>query len=109
MTFLYKLEAGVAEGSFGMHCASMCGIASAVVDRAEEAAREWEHTSLVSRKLKNRASEKGGQISDREQEQELPLGILSDLAWILKDDDDSEEGEVQARSLDALVKCIEAL
>lgn len=109
VTFLYKLEAGVAEGSFGMHCASMCGIASAVVDRAEEAAREWEHTSLVSRKLKNRASEKGGQISDREQEQELPLGILSDLAWILKDDDDSEEGEVQARSLDALVKCIEAL
>src|SRR5947209_446552 len=26
VTFLYKLEEGVAEGSFGMHCASMCGI-----------------------------------------------------------------------------------
>lgn len=108
VTFLYKLEAGVAEGSFGMHCASMCGIASAVVDRAEEAAREWEHTSLVSRKLKSGSSEDGSD-ADGEKEQEVPLGILSDLAWMLKDDASSEEGEVHARSLDALVKCIEAL
>jgi DNA mismatch repair protein MSH6 len=25
VTFLYRLEDGVAEGSFGMHCAAMCG------------------------------------------------------------------------------------
>ncbi|KAL8814089.1 MAG: hypothetical protein Q9223_006660, partial [Gallowayella weberi] len=44
VTFLYKLEDGVAEGSYGMHCASMCGIPRKVVERAEGAAREWEHT-----------------------------------------------------------------
>lgn len=111
VTFLYKLEEGVAEGSFGMHCASMCGIASAVVDRAEEAAREWEHTSLISRKLKNSAAAAAGNGVDSEggKEQEVPLGILSDLAWILREDNGSEEKAVDARSLDALVKCIEAL
>ncbi|KAI4247114.1 MAG: hypothetical protein LQ352_006222, partial [Teloschistes flavicans] len=35
VTFLYKLEDGVAEGSYGMHCASMCGIPRKVVERAE--------------------------------------------------------------------------
>ncbi|KAF2965114.1 hypothetical protein GQX73_g8462 [Xylaria multiplex] len=48
VTFLYKLEDGVAEGSFGMHCAAMCGIANRVIERAEVAAREWEHTSVLS-------------------------------------------------------------
>ena len=52
VTFLYRLEEGVAEGSFGMHCAAMCGINRGVIDRAEEAAREWEHTSRISQKLK---------------------------------------------------------
>lgn len=37
VTFLYKLEDGVAEGSFGMYCASMCGIPLKVVERAEVA------------------------------------------------------------------------
>ncbi|KAI4173967.1 MAG: hypothetical protein LQ348_006446, partial [Seirophora lacunosa] len=41
VTFLYKLEDGVAEGSYGMHCAAMCGIPAAVVGRAEAAAKEW--------------------------------------------------------------------
>jgi len=112
VTFLYKLEEGVAEGSFGMHCASMCGIASTIVDRAEEAAREWEHTSLISRKLKNSAAAATGNGVDGDggaTRQELPLGVLSDLAWILREDSDSEEKTVEARALDALVKCIEAL
>ena len=51
VTFLYKLEDGVAEGSFGMHCASMCGIPAKVVERAEIAAREWEHTSKLKESL----------------------------------------------------------
>ncbi|KAK0647080.1 DNA mismatch repair protein MutS [Cercophora newfieldiana] len=42
VTFLYKLEDGVAESSFGMHCAAMCGIPIGVVERAEVAAREFE-------------------------------------------------------------------
>ncbi|KAL8684457.1 MAG: hypothetical protein Q9224_006339, partial [Gallowayella concinna] len=48
VTFLYKLEDGVAEGSYGMHCASMCGIPRKVVERAEEAAKEWEYTGKES-------------------------------------------------------------
>src|SRR5690606_20482382 len=47
VTFLYRLEEGVAEGSFGMHCAAMCGIQGRVIERAEVAAREWEHTSRL--------------------------------------------------------------
>src|ERR1700753_2110093 len=51
VTFLYKLESGVAEGSFGMHCASMCGIPKKVVERAEDAAKEWEHTGRLKERL----------------------------------------------------------
>ena len=67
-----KLEDGVAEGSFGMHCAAMCGIANRVIERAEVAAREWEHTSRLKESLE-RARE-GCYI---------PLGVLSDMAAIL--------------------------
>ncbi|TGO50936.1 hypothetical protein BOTNAR_0374g00060 [Botryotinia narcissicola] len=69
--FLYKLENGVAEGSFGMHCASMCGIQRKVVDRAEVAAREWEFTSRLGESLERARGEKGTY---------LPLGVLSDVA-----------------------------
>ncbi|KAK3063705.1 DNA mismatch repair protein msh6, partial [Teratosphaeriaceae sp. CCFEE 6253] len=47
VTFLYRLEAGVAEGSYGMHCAAMCGIPGRIIDRAEEAAQSWEHTGRI--------------------------------------------------------------
>lgn len=93
VTFLYKLEDGVAEGSFGMHCASMCGISNKVVRRAEEAAREWEHTSRLKNSLEKAKS--GSYI---------PLGMLSDLAWIL-----SETRDVDERGLDVLAKAIESL
>ncbi|KAK5024112.1 DNA mismatch repair protein msh6 [Exophiala sideris] len=102
VTFLYKLEPGTAEGSFGMHCASMCGIAPVVVDRAEEAARKWEYTSLMARRLN--AGETEG--DEAEKDREVSLGILSDLAWML----DEEKGEVVSeRGIEALVKCIEGL
>ncbi|TEY35496.1 hypothetical protein BOTCAL_0587g00040 [Botryotinia calthae] len=74
--FLYKLENGVAEGSFGMHCASMCGIPRKVVDRAEVAAREWEFTSRLGESLERARGEKGTY---------LPLGVLSDVAWCLRE------------------------
>ncbi|KAI0411089.1 DNA mismatch repair protein msh6 [Xylaria grammica] len=95
VTFLYKLEDGVAEGSFGMHCAAMCGIANRVIERAEVAAREWEHTSRLKESLE-RAKE-GCYI---------PLGVLSDVAALL---DKEKSTDVAARSLDVLTRAIEAL
>lgn len=83
ITFLYKLEEGTAEGSFGMHCASMCGISKNVIDRAEEAAHEWEHTSRISQKLKNKKKQ------GDEDDEDVPLGLLSDMAALLREDDDS--------------------
>ncbi|OTB02721.1 hypothetical protein M426DRAFT_13323 [Hypoxylon sp. CI-4A] len=95
ITFLYKLEDGVAEGSFGMHCAAMCGIADRVIERAEVAAKEWEHTSRLKESLE-RARE-GCYI---------PLGVLSDVAALL----DEEKGEgIGMPSIDVLARAIEAL
>ncbi|KAI9674868.1 MAG: DNA mismatch repair protein msh6 [Trizodia sp. TS-e1964] len=93
ITFLYKLEAGVAEGSFGMHCASMCGIPGKVVDRAEQAAREWEHTSRLTESL-----EKARRTCY------IPLGMQSDVAWLLR-----EGAEVNERTVKVLLKAIEKL
>ncbi|KAI1098555.1 DNA mismatch repair protein Msh6 [Jackrogersella minutella] len=95
ITFLYKLEDGVAEGSFGMHCAAMCGIANHVIERAEVAAREWEHTSRLKESLER--ARKGCYI---------PLGMLSDVAALL---DEEKSKDVSARSLDVLARAIEAL
>ncbi|KAI1652564.1 DNA mismatch repair protein Msh6 [Daldinia decipiens] len=95
VTFLYKLEDGVAEGSFGMHCAAMCGISSRVIERAEVAAKEWEHTSRLKESLE-RARE-GCYI---------PLGILSDVAALL---DEEKSSDVGLQSMHVLAKAIEAL
>lgn len=96
VTFMYKIENGIAEGSFGMHCAAMCGIAKNVIDRAEEAAHEWEHTSRISQKLKVK--------QEGEDDQELPLGLLSDIARLMRNVD-----KVDAGSLDTLLKSVVAL
>lgn len=87
ITFLYKLEAGVAEGSFGMHCAAMCGIPAKVIARAEMAASEWEHTSRLKESLE--AAKRGCYI---------PLGMQSDVAWMLK----GLEGGIGERSMEVL-------
>ena len=107
VTFLYKLEDGVAEGSFGMHCASMCGIPNRVIERAEIAAKEWEHTSRLKESLD--AAKQGCFV---------PLGLLSDVAWMLKDEDqatskveevvESEDG-IGQRGLEVLMRAIESL
>ncbi|KAH7140124.1 muts domain V-domain-containing protein [Dactylonectria estremocensis] len=93
VTFLYKLEDGVAEGSFGMHCAAMCGISNRIIERAEVAAKEWEHTSRLKDSLDK--AKTGCYI---------PLGILSDVGSLLGD-----KGDVKAEGLDVLLKAIEAL
>lgn len=103
VTFLYRLEGGVAEGSFGMHCASMCGVGAGVVDRAVVAAEEWD---FITGKGANEREGRGGKG-------ELPLGVLSDVAWVLKGGS-GEEGEeggggMDERGLEVLMKCIEAL
>lgn len=101
VTFLYRLEDGVAEGSFGMHCASMCGLPNAVVVRAEEAAGMWEHSGRVREGIEK--SKGMGRIG---------LGWLSDVAWMLKDDlNNVEEGREVANknSLDVLAKAIASM
>ncbi|KAL2151243.1 hypothetical protein VTH82DRAFT_6341 [Thermothelomyces myriococcoides] len=95
VTFLYRLEDGVAEGSFGMHCAAMCGIPGRVIERAEVAARAWEHTSRLKESLEQ--AKLGCYI---------PLGIQSDVASLLREDGEEEVGE---RGLDVLLRAIEAL
>jgi DNA mismatch repair protein MSH6 len=93
VTFLYKLEEGVSEGSIGLHCAAMCGISWSVVENAEVAAREKGMEV-------DRTADAGKKGSD------VPLGVLSDLAWILRE---GKEEDVDDKGLDALVACIEAL
>ncbi|KAL9017447.1 MAG: hypothetical protein Q9185_005209 [Variospora sp. 1 TL-2023] len=94
VTFLYKLEDGVAEGSYGMHCAAMCGIPAGVVTRAEEAAREWEYTGRESERV-------GG----RRGRGEVGLGWLSDLSWLLR-----EGGEAAGeRGLEVLRRAVEGM
>ncbi|PVI02334.1 DNA mismatch repair protein Msh6 [Periconia macrospinosa] len=96
ITFLYKLEEGVAEGSFGMHCAAMCGIPSKVVENAEVAAREWEHTSRLGERMEINKGEGGVYI---------PLGLQSDIAWMLRE----ALEDVGERTLDVLSEAIAAL
>lgn len=116
VTFLYRLEDGVAAGSFGMACAAMCGIPQPIVDRAERAAREWEHTSRVREALEKA---RGGCY--------LPLGWTSDVAWALREagqvkseedeegrekggmEDETETAAITERGLRVLMKAIEAL
>lgn len=93
VTFMYKIEDGIAEGSFGMHCAAMCGISKSVIDRAEEAAHQWEHTSRISQKLKVK--------QEAENDVELPLGLLSDIAALLRESDEAGPG-----GLDTLLKTV---
>ncbi|KAK4153972.1 muts domain V-domain-containing protein [Chaetomidium leptoderma] len=93
VTFLYRLEDGVAEGSFGMHCAAMCGIPGKVIERAEVAAREWEHTSRLKESLEK--AKMGCYI---------PLGVLSDVASLLGGGE-----EVGERGVEVLLRAIEAL
>lgn len=81
VSFLYKLVDGVSPGSFGMHVASMCGISSEIVDAAERAAKEYEHTSRMKRLLELTL----GDTKDHQNEEEkgLTLGVESDLKLLL--------------------------
>ncbi|KAG0676856.1 DNA mismatch repair protein msh6 [Pichia californica] len=69
ITFLYKLEKGQSNGSFGMHVATMCGIPSEIVENAEIAAKKWEHTSKLNKSNLSSLSN-------------IPLGLESDFSWL---------------------------
>ncbi|KAI9762813.1 MAG: DNA mismatch repair protein msh6 [Chaenotheca gracillima] len=98
ITFLFKLENGVAEGSFGMHCAAMCGIPNRVIERAEVAAKEWEHTSRLKESLEKARS--GCYV---------PLGMQSDFAWALRDVESGLSEEAEERALQVLIKAVDGL
>ncbi|SCU87385.1 LAFA_0E06414g1_1 [Lachancea sp. 'fantastica'] len=71
LTFLYKLTRGQSEGSFGMHVASMCGIPKTIVERAQIAADNQEHTSILAKERHRSAGDIHGSI--------IPLGLQSDF------------------------------
>ncbi|SCU85829.1 LANO_0C05600g1_1 [Lachancea nothofagi CBS 11611] len=72
ITFLYKLVPGQSEGSFGMHVASMCGIAKSIVNIAQIAADNQEHTSLLIKERQKAAS-------GMDEKSMIPLGLQSDF------------------------------
>lgn len=76
ITFLYKLVDGISPGSFGMHVATMCGIAKEIVDAAEDAAVTYEHTSRMKRILED---------SNKSRDTILPVGVQSDYEWLVRD------------------------
>lgn len=80
VTFLYKLLEGRSEGSFGMHVASMCGISKQIVDIAQEAADNFEHTAMLS-KEKQKALDKERDITAI-----MPLGLESDFVRMVYGD-----------------------
>lgn len=94
VTFLYKLEDGVSPGSFGMHVASMCGIDKSIVDRAEEAAKNFEHTAKMRKLLE----------VDKNHEL-VPLSMQSDFAWIVKHEND----KLSDHGLHNMLKIVERL
>ncbi|KAK0613706.1 muts domain V-domain-containing protein [Immersiella caudata] len=102
VTFLYKLEDGVAESSFGMHCAAMCGIPTGVVERAEVAAREWERRGQLKA---------GGDVEEPADPTEaacsIPLGFLSDVSNMLRDEGDADA--VTGHCVNTLLRAIETL
>ncbi|KAH3673591.1 hypothetical protein WICMUC_003588 [Wickerhamomyces mucosus] len=70
ITFLYKLEEGLSEGSFGMNVARMCGISNEIITQSEIAAESFEFTSK---------SRKNDIVIE-----EIPLGLQSDISRLIK-------------------------
>lgn len=88
VTFLYTLEPGRSEGSFGMNVALMCGIDAEIVENAEKAAENYEQTSK-SAKLIN--------------DGDIPLGLRSDLEYM----QNHEISDLAMKSIIAMVNAID--
>ena len=80
VTFLYKMLEGQSEGSFGMHVASMCGISKDIIDNAQVAADNLEHTSRLIKERSLAANNLAGDVVS------LPGGLQSDFVRIVYGD-----------------------
>lgn len=98
VTFLYRLVDGTSPGSFGMNVAAMCGIESQIIEAAEVAAREYEHTSRMKKLLQLTSSATnssgnspsggetgaGASTAAAAAGTPLPLGVASDFRWAMQ-------------------------
>lgn len=76
VTFLYKMLEGQSEGSFGMHVASMCGISKEIIENAQIAADNLEHTSRLVKERDLAANNLNGEVVS------VPGGLQSDFVRI---------------------------
>ncbi|GMM29570.1 mismatch repair ATPase [Martiniozyma asiatica (nom. inval.)] len=102
ITFLYKLEEGKSNGSFGLHVARMCGIPERVISQAEVEAKELEHTAKLSKSRDNL-------------ENIIPIGLQSDLSWLIQNKEigktvaGSYNETVRKEALSSIFKLIEGI
>ncbi|QID83438.1 DNA mismatch repair protein msh6 [Saccharomyces pastorianus] len=80
VTFLYKMVEGQSEGSFGMHVASMCGISKSIIDNAQIAADNLEHTSRLVKERDLAVNNLKGEVLS------LSGGLQSDFVRIVYGD-----------------------
>ncbi|KAL1923036.1 uncharacterized protein VTP21DRAFT_9412 [Calcarisporiella thermophila] len=73
VTFLYKLTPGACQKSFGMNVASMAGVPTTIVDRADAVAAQFEHAQT----LRDNASVLRATAK-------LSLSQLSDFAYLMR-------------------------
>jgi DNA mismatch repair protein MSH6 len=100
VTFLYKLIDGISEKSYGMNVAAMAGVPHEVVEKAEEAAREFELGSKLARSL-----EKAGRDA------QVSLALQSDFAWLgrLTAKTDDEDLWDVTRRLQTLLRIVDGM
>ena len=70
LVFLYKLVSGIASSSFGTHVASLAGVPTTVVDRAD----------TVSKDFAKQFKEK---IEGKRKQAQLPLVLEADFAYLM--------------------------
>ncbi|KAJ2689000.1 DNA mismatch repair protein msh6 [Coemansia spiralis] len=85
VTFLYRLQRGVASKSHGMNVAAMAGVPIPIVQRASAVAAQFE-LRLKQRQLTKATPHAGAELSDADSNDEslAPLSIQSDFANLLR-------------------------
>ncbi|KZT62465.1 DNA mismatch repair protein Msh6 [Calocera cornea HHB12733] len=93
LVFLYKLIDGVATSSFGTHVASLAGVPTGVVERAEEISKDFAHQ--FEKKMANR------------RRSSIPIDLQADFAYLVKLGTGSavlETDPVRAREVLAMIQ-----
>ncbi|KAJ2010718.1 DNA mismatch repair protein msh6 [Coemansia sp. S85] len=85
VTFLYRLQRGVASKSHGMNVAAMAGVPIPIVQRASAVAAQFE-LRLKQRQLTKATPHAGAELNDADSNGEslAPLSIQSDFANLLR-------------------------